>query len=302
MGVGRNLNLLLHGGLMKLCVFSDVHGNADVFHNALPLMINEKADAYVCLGDSCGYYFGLETVYQMLNEIPGLIVLKGNHEQMFDEACKGNQEARQIYLKRYGPSLEKFLEKKNEEIISWISQLPVQYEILSEGAAFFHGSPRKPVEEYIYPDTDLSCFSQLPYRLVCLGHTHHRMVRHQGNTLFVNPGSLGQPRDGHWPSYAMIDTKTLQVVFKDIHFDVRAFMDRVRNEAHDYPLLYSVLKGSVLMVKPVVLISGIGGDVSQSVATVLKKQYHLIGCDMQEFKPYRHFFRELCSSTIGKEQ
>ena len=43
------------------------------------------------------------------------------------------------------------------------------------------------------------------------------------------------------------------------------------------------------MLKPTVLVSGLGGDVSQSVAMALKGRYRLIGCDCQGFKPYRQF-------------
>ena len=227
---------------MKLCVFSDVHANADVFKNALPMMLNESADAYVCLGDVGGYYFDIKIVYHLLKEIPGVTVLKGNHEWMFEQAAKGDQVVRQAYFKRYGPSLEGFLEAKDQEIISWMEHLPLQYEIPSEGAIFFHGSPLKPLEGYIYPDTDLSCFAHLPYRLVCLGNTHYRMVRRLGDKLFVNPGSLGQPRDGNRPGYALIDTKSLQVDFKDVHFDVGAFVERVRHQAQDHPQLYKVFE------------------------------------------------------------
>ncbi|MFA5093278.1 MAG: metallophosphoesterase, partial [Candidatus Omnitrophota bacterium] len=74
---------------MKLCVFSDIHGNLPAFEAAYPLIINESADVNLFLGDLCGYYFDEVSVWQRLRDVPRLVALRGNHDEMFLRAADG---------------------------------------------------------------------------------------------------------------------------------------------------------------------------------------------------------------------
>ena len=57
----------------------------------------------------------------------------------------------------------------------------------------------------------LKQFADLPYDLVCFGHTHVPFVERTGSVLVVNPGSPSQPRDrDRRGAYAIFDTETRQ--------------------------------------------------------------------------------------------
>jgi len=64
--------------------------------------------------------------------------------------------------------------------------------------------------EYVYPDTPVAYLENLIEErkdYIILGHTHIPMVLHTGKGLFINPGSVGQPRDGDpRASFALLDT------------------------------------------------------------------------------------------------
>ncbi len=204
---------------MNICVFSDIHGNGPAFSVAYDMILSEKADLNVFLGDLCGYYFDQKEIFLMLKTIPNLIALKGNHDEFFLRIINKNEELRQAYIKRYGNSMEKLLGEDVEELNQWLSGLPESYIHTDSGFAFYHGSPWSPLDGYVYPDSSLEEFLDYPSSLFVLGHTHYPMARTINDKLIVNPGSLGQPRHGRWPTYAVINYPSEKVIFREVFYD-----------------------------------------------------------------------------------
>lgn len=74
-----------------------------------------------------------------------------------------------------------------------------------------HGSPRAPLDEYLFPWLPESEFRAVLTYIrqddLLVGHTHIPMLKVIEGRRIINPGSVGQPRDGDWrASYAIIDT------------------------------------------------------------------------------------------------
>ncbi len=72
-----------------------------------------------------------------------------------------------------------------------------------------HGSPRR-VNEYLFEDRPASAMERMareyPYPAILFGHTHVPYARRVGDTVFVNVGSGGRPKDGDWRvCYALVD-------------------------------------------------------------------------------------------------
>ena len=204
---------------MRICVFSDIHGNWPAFRVAYDMIISEKADLNVFLGDLCGYYFDQKKIFFMLKTIPNLIALKGNHDLIFLRIVNKNEEVRQAYLEKYGNSMENLLDTDPRELIQWLSNLPATYLHANSGLAFYHGSPWDSMDGYVYPDSLLEKFLDYPDCLFILGHTHYPMIRTIDDKLIINPGSLGQPRNGGWPTYAVIAYPSKKVIFREISYD-----------------------------------------------------------------------------------
>ena len=204
---------------MRICVFADIHGNGPAFRVAYDMIISEKADFNVFLGDLCGYYFDQQQIYEMILSLPNLIALQGNHDQIFLKVVQGNEALRRDYLRKYGSSIEYLLGDDNPELRLWLSTLPESYSITTLGLTCHHGSPWDYLDGYVYPDSPLEKFLDYPSLLFVLGHTHYPMVRTIDDKLIVNPGSLGQPRNAGLPTYAIIDYPSKKVIFREIFYD-----------------------------------------------------------------------------------
>lgn len=110
---------------------------------------------------------------------------------------------------------------------------------------FVHGSPRKPyMWEYILDDLQaLEILAQLGRRLCFFGHTHlPRIFTEEGEAVpepnewvslppaaLVNPGSVGQPRDGNpQAAFAVVDLATPAVRFLRVPYDVATTQAKIR--------------------------------------------------------------------------
>ena len=212
---------------MRICVFSDIHGNGPAFRVAYDMIISEKADLNIFLGDLCGYYFDQKQIYEMILSLPRLIALQGNHDRIFIKVVQGDEDLRRNYLWEYGSSLEHLIEGDNQKMYFWLSGLPESYSFPDLDLNCCHGSPWNPMDGYVYPDSTLDKFLDYPDSLFVLGHTHYPMARTINDNLIVNPGSLGQPRHGGWPTYALIEYPSKKVVFREVLYDKSVLLSRI---------------------------------------------------------------------------
>lgn len=211
---------------MRLCVFSDVHGNGPAFRAAYPKILAEGADVNIFLGDLCGYYYDQMEIFSKLRKMPNLIAIMGNHDRMFLDILNGGTNLLEVYRQKYGRSMDHLLVQKHGELADWLSSLPKSYEAPGNIFRCFHGSPENSLEGYIYPDSPLDFCRDLS-DVLFLGHTHYKMYRSVGDGLIINPGSLGQPRDGGWPSYAVINYPSEKVIFREVFYDKSELVRRI---------------------------------------------------------------------------
>lgn len=227
---------------MRICVFSDIHGNSHAFRVAYKMIISESADLNIFLGDLCGYYFDQHDILDMLQTIPGLIALKGNHDSIFLKIVEGDEGLRRGYLETYGGSMENLLSKNNYDFIEWLSSLPESYLSSDLDMACYHGSPWDAMECYIYPDSPLDKFLDYNISTFVLGHTHYRMYRKIGKKSIINPGSLGQPRDGVWPTYMVIDHPVNKISVREVPYDKSGLLKQINEIGGGSPYLKRTLK------------------------------------------------------------
>ena len=199
---------------MKICVFSDIHGNIEAFDK---MISNEtgNVDAYIFAGDIWGYFYDQSEIIDRLSAITNLYAVKGNH----DEYYLGREITPEL-INKYGSS---YLADITDKQLGFIKGLTDHLEIMIDGKRFgiYHGGNVDFLEQRIYPDTEIDeTFLIGKYDYLILGHTHYRMCRRIKDTMIINPGSLGQPRDGHGFSYCILDTKTGRIDFKSVDIDI----------------------------------------------------------------------------------
>lgn len=231
---------------MKLLIFSDVHGNRYAFDEFLKEIREIEYDYMVFCGDIFGYYYDQKYIFDALCQIPHLIWLKGNHDQYFLQAYEGDLDEKEL-IERYGHSYHHVRQKYSEEMYIKISQLPDQVELMLEGhkIGIFHGTPEHALMGRLYPQ-DLIEHQELYqiYDIIILGHTHFFMRRYiaESNTLIINPGSLGQPRDGAGSSYLVLNIESGQVENHTIFYDNTELYSKIDLYDADLKKLKEVLE------------------------------------------------------------
>lgn len=215
---------------MKLCVFSDVHGNVVPLQRMLSIE-RGNVDQFFFLGDIFGYFHEQSSIIDTLMNLENIHSIKGNHEKNYLLSLHENSY-KKLMVEKYGVSYELMI---SERQLAYIQRLPECSEFILDGLkiGFFHGGPDDFLEQRVYPDTVLSEESCGKYDYIFLGHTHYRLNKQVGRTCVVNPGSLGQPRDGKGFSYCIFDTQKRKFEFKQIELDMEIVLNGVKAKEHE---------------------------------------------------------------------
>lgn len=206
---------------MRIALFSDVHGNLPALEAVFESKEFKECKAAYCLGDLVGYY-------QYPNECVELVrkhkiqSLAGNH----DYACVANEPCRDNEVGLKSQRLMQRLVSENTK--RFLASLPAKLEIEVAGKRFYlvHGSPANPRGGYVNPDDPV----EVPagFDLLAMGNTHKPFVRREGSAIVVNPGSVGQPRDGmKGACFAVVDTVKWDVIFHRAGYDASELIKKV---------------------------------------------------------------------------
>ncbi len=227
---------------MKICFFSDIHGNIFSFKEFLKDIKDRDIDLIVFGGDFFGYYY---YVNEIIDEVRkrNIISILGNHDRYFLDLLENKIDENWL-ISKYGNTYKNIINRISKANLKYILNLPIKYEIKYNELkiGFFHGSPDEPLWGRIYPDTDIKTLNKIEeYNIVFLGHTHHKMIKKAGNTIIINPGSLGQQRDGKGTSYVLFDTETLDTKFIIVEYNVYELIEKINLYDRDNDRLKEVL-------------------------------------------------------------
>jgi predicted phosphodiesterase len=239
---------------MRVAVLSDIHSNAYALDAVLEAVA--PTDGLWVLGDIVGYGPHPDGVVERL-AAEGAIAVQGNH----DAAVLGR-----IPISTFNDLARAAVEWTAETISTatrdWLAAQPDRRE---EGAfTLVHGSPRDPLWEYLLsiPEARLNLGAFTTSHCL-VGHTHipiaHRdedgritVMRAPGGThltldarrTILNPGSVGQPRDGDPRASALlIDTETDEVEWRRIEYPVEATRRAMRELPLPRALADRLLRG-----------------------------------------------------------
>jgi putative phosphoesterase len=217
---------------MIIGLLGDIHGNADALDVVLKKARNLSVDELLVTGDLVGYYFEPFQVMEMLKPWRKKFV-RGNHEEMLGKAEK-DPEYMLWVEKHYGSGLRIALEELPSDTVKELSELPLtlSLSIGERNILLCHGVPGD-CNTYLYPDSGLKLLGSTnldAIDLVIMGHTHYSMLRWAGaRTRLINPGSVGQPRNGrpgaHWATY---DTESGVIDFHTEPYDYSAIQLKAR--------------------------------------------------------------------------
>lgn len=202
---------------MRVALIADIHANQPALEAVLADL--PPVDSVVCLGDIVGYNPMPATCLELVREHAD-VVIQGNHDRLIDMPIRmtGNQMAR--------AGLEYAKKTLSTEQREWLQSLPSQATIDGTYLAV-HSHPTR-TDTYVPPeDVELLNGTLTGYTGVALAHTHIQDVSFVNGSLVVNPGSVGQPRDGNpQAAYAILDTEPGDVSLRRTYYNV----DRVYHE------------------------------------------------------------------------
>lgn len=114
--------------------------------------------------------------------------------------------------------------------MKFLGRLPVTQSLNLDGKTFHlvHATPRDPMDEYLSNDPGAwaSRLQGIDADFVCVGHTHIPQHLDLGTCQLVNPGSVGQPRDGD-PRAAYAVVENGRIAFRRVEYDIEKAIDNM---------------------------------------------------------------------------
>jgi len=219
---------------MQVAIVSDIHGNRHAFEAVLEDIDASECEELWCLGDLVGYGAEPDACVDLARRHAS-VCLAGNH----DLGVRGD-----IPLEDFsrGAALaarwtQQTISAQTREFLS--SLQPVN---LDEAVGLYHASPRDPVWEYVLSALQAElCLDAQSHRVCLIGHSHvalsfsrppgetatgetrtadEELELQQGEWL-INPGSVGQPRDGDpRAAWLELDLDGWRAVYRRVEYDI----------------------------------------------------------------------------------
>jgi predicted phosphodiesterase len=225
---------------MRVLVVSDIHGNIA----ALEAVGAREYDVLVCLGDLVGYGPAPGPAVRWIRANATLVV-QGNHDRaLADEVPPGCRAQFERLAQATFPIGQRQL---SAEELAYLGALPRGAVRTFDGVRylFVHATPSDPLYGYLGPEPDKwrREIAGLDVDVVVVGHTHLQFELDAGRCRVVNPGSVGQPKDGDpRAAFALLDGGRL--ILERVHYPIERTVRAL--EAEDLPSDASGLLGNLL--------------------------------------------------------
>jgi diadenosine tetraphosphatase ApaH/serine/threonine PP2A family protein phosphatase len=236
---------------VRRALISDIHANLEALEVVLDDIKGQDVAEIYCLGDIIGYGPNpRECIDRVIDHCSKSLL--GNHDQgaLFDPDGFNIGAERAIFWTR--EQLENPNDRGNERRWDFLSELPRTFR--NEAFLFVHGSPRNPLQEYIFPEDiynhrKMERLFQLVERYCFQGHTHVPGIFTESYQFFapdeidnqytlgdgkvmVNVGSVGQPRDGDPRACYVIledgdDGGPARITYRRVPYDFEATIQKI---------------------------------------------------------------------------
>ena len=234
---------------MRYLILSDIHANMEAFETVLDAAKDLAYDRTLVLGDLVGYGADPNLVIDRVREMNPFSIIRGNHDKVGSgvESPEGfNAVARSAIRWTY--------ESLTDENRAWLAALPKGPIDVDDLIEICHGTPFDE-DAYVFDDLDALRALQASDRPLCLfGHTHVQvgyMLTGDQFTLstmdlarpltisltdkeaqhLINPGSVGQPRDGDpRAGFGLVDTERQEMTIYRIEYPIADAQARILAE------------------------------------------------------------------------
>jgi predicted phosphodiesterase len=235
---------------MRVAVISDIHGNLHALEAAIAALGEEEPDEIWCLGDLVGYGPRPNECCTKVAEVADVCLI-GNHDLGVLERISLDEFSFEAAASaRWTQSV------LGSEARSYLESLSAEAELGDAGAELYHASPRDPVWEYVLDAGSMrAALEDTVQPVILVGHSHVPLVAKlddgqlhaahapegtevdlSAGRVLINPGSVGQPRDGDPRAALAILDLGEHAWFRRIEYDVERTQDEIREEGLPEPL------------------------------------------------------------------
>lgn len=207
---------------MKIGLTADIHANVIALQAVLNDM--DDVDRIICAGDLVGYNpYPNETIELLMDR--NVHCVSGEHDKavVTRDTQWFNHEA--------AATLKWTAANLNRGNLRFLETLPDHMEL--DGITIYHGNPNS-IKDFVFEyDQEKICgvFDSIDHKVFTFGHTHIPVHKLCGDKMVLNPGSVGQPRDGNnKASYAIYDTDTHEFEIKRVDYDYQTVQSQIRKE------------------------------------------------------------------------
>ena len=242
---------------MRIAILADIHSNLAAFEAVLEdLKTKGGFEKIWCLGDVVGYGPDPHQCIELLCQYDHLCVA-GNH----DWAAIGKMDTSDFNPVAAAASYWT-TEQLTADDIKYLEGLPL--DICQDDFTLVHGSPREPIWEYMLSaETARDNFACFETDFCLVGHSHVPLVyeslgstvmsnqfpedasmKLDKNRLIINPGGVGQPRDGDpRASYALYDSEARILYHYRVEYDVLATQHKMDEQGLPLGLILRLSEG-----------------------------------------------------------
>jgi len=238
---------------MRYLILSDIHANREALSAAIARVKRKRWDKTVFLGDLVGYGAHPNQAVEMVRNLKPLQAIRGNH----DKVCSGIENGEMFNRVALQAAIwtRNRLTRNN---LQWLYNLQEGPAIVDGAFAIAHGTP---IDEdaYIFGEIEaLNVFRQTTFPLCFFGHSHFPVIfglspdaihtylttsptfrfrLEPGMRYLVNPGSIGQPRDGNpMASFAMFDSAAATVTIYRVPYRIERTQEKILDAGLPRPL------------------------------------------------------------------
>ena len=230
---------------MRFLILSDIHANIDAFDAVLDAAPGSSWDRAIVLGDLVGYGAEPNAVIERVLALDPLTVIRGNH----DKAVSGVADASDFNHVARAAAMWT-AEVMRPDLRTYLEQLPMGPVAIDDSFEICHGAPFDE-DHYIFDLGDAAHAMDVTSRPLCLfGHTHLPVIYVRNGTgdggfipyveeelqiplagdakYLINPGSVGQPRDGDpRAAFAIYDGKDRVLTLFRVEYPVDKAQRRI---------------------------------------------------------------------------
>jgi diadenosine tetraphosphatase ApaH/serine/threonine PP2A family protein phosphatase len=238
---------------MKTALFADVHSNFEALQACLAHAARRGAARSVFLGDLVGYGADPNETIRLLRRLKPLDSIRGNH----DKVCSGLEDGR-----LFNPIAQAAAQWTSTRLtaanLRFLKALPEGPRVVDNAFAISHGTP---IDEdaYIFGEIEaLNVFRKTEFDVCFFGHSHFPVVfalspdsvttliatgptfrlRLRNDVRYlINPGSVGQPRDGNpSASFALYDAASRVVTIHRVRYAFKRTQAKIYKAGLPRPL------------------------------------------------------------------